>query len=153
MSTLRLGFGAPSRLPSLDGFPDLLDGRWLNGRHLRPFDAAPALDRAEGGLLRRVEHLLMTSQCSEYGLFVVRGEPSRNGPGDTPGQPLHADDREAARSVGARVDLGGRRDSEKKLAEVEEVQAIVALMQPEDTRICCNTSTNLRCERSTRRAG
>jgi len=73
MSTLRLGFGAPPRLPSLEGFPDLLDGQWLNGQRLRPFDAAPALDRAEGGLLRRVEHLLMTSQCSEYGFFVVQG--------------------------------------------------------------------------------
>ncbi len=84
MSTLRLGFGAPPRLPSLEGFPDLLDGRWLNGRRLRPFDAAPALDRAEGGLLRRVEHLLMTSQCSEYGFFVVREEPSAMGPATLP---------------------------------------------------------------------
>src|SRR5438552_18983476 len=85
MSTLRLGFGAPPRLPSLEGFPDLLDGQWSNGQRLCPFDAAPALDRAGGGLLRRVEHLLMTSQCSAYGLFVVRAEPSAMGPASLPG--------------------------------------------------------------------
>src|SRR5439155_6802691 len=38
-----------------DGLPDLLDGQRLDGQGLRPLDVARALDRAEGGFLRRVE--------------------------------------------------------------------------------------------------
>ncbi len=56
----RFEFGVPACLPCLEGLPDLLDGQRLDGQGLRALDAALALDRTEGGLVRRVELPLMT---------------------------------------------------------------------------------------------
>jgi len=52
--------------------------------------------------------------------------------------------------VGVRVDLDRLPESEPELAEVEDVQVLVALMQPEDARICSNNSKNIMGKECTR---
>src|SRR2546425_1895159 len=129
-SALRLGFGAPPRLPSLQGFPDLLDGQRLDGQGLCPLDVALAYDGAEGGFFRRVK--LLPDHLPIQRVRVLRRavRPVGRWPANIPGQPLHTHDLEAAWSMSVRIDLNRLPEPEPELAEVEGVQVLVARNQP-----------------------
>ena len=88
-----------------DGLPDLLDGQRLDGQGLRPLDVAFALDGTKGGFLRREEFLLHDLPIERVGVLRRARGPVRRGSANVPGQPLYADDLEAARSVCVRVDF------------------------------------------------
>src|SRR3989442_603454 len=121
---LRLGFGAPSGRPCLESFPDLLDGQRLDGQALRPLEVTLAFDGAEGGFLGRVERFPHDFPVERVGTIRRAGGRIRRGPANVPGQPLYADELEAARSVRVRVDLDRLPESEPKLAEVEGTEVL-----------------------------
>src|SRR2546425_13364358 len=122
---------APLSPPSLDGVPNFFDGQGLNRQGLRSLEVTLAFDGAEGGFLRGVELFPNDFPVKRVGVLRRASGTVRRGPANVPGQPPHADELEAARSVGVRVDLDRLPESEPELSEVEGVQVLAARLQPE----------------------